>query len=98
MNKIESLPKMLSYGDHVYFLELHVNFRGNLVIGYKSGENSLLTYVVEAKNEPYIPDGILSDQHTFNENIGNCKTLDECVEQISKKILECNIREYIGNE
>lgn len=98
MNKLETLPKMLSYGRHIYFFDLHVNFRGNLVIQYSAGKEggAILSYVVEPANEPYIPESFASSDGFFNENIGNMKSLDECIDQIAATIKENGIEEYVG--
>ena len=97
MNKLETLPKALSYEGHIYFLELHVNFHGNLVIGYRAGmDNSILSFVVEPQNEPYIPEGFVTNDGMLNENIGNMKSLDECIDQIAAIIKKNGIEEYVA--
>jgi len=96
MNKLETLPKMLFYGGHVYMIELHVNFRGNLVIGYRADrDNSILSFVVEPQNEPYIPEGFVTNDGVLNEYIGNMKTLDECIDQIALIIKKNDIQEHV---
>lgn len=96
MNKLETLPRMLSFGGNIYFLELHVNFRGNLVIQYTAGKEggTILSYVVEPANEPYIPESFVTTDGFLNENIGNMKTLDECIDQIADTIKKNGIEVY----
>lgn len=93
MNTIETLPICVSYQGADYTISMYVNAWGNLVIGYRSilkikGERPMiLVYCVEPKNEPYIPQIFAPGEHTWlNEHIGNCKTLDECVEHIHNAI------------
>lgn len=93
MNKIETLPKELVYNGVNYLIHLHVNAWGNLVICYRSmfkvyGQFiDIFSYCVEYKNEPYIPKIFAADMGTgLNGHIGNCKSLDDCIEQIGNRI------------
>ena len=93
MNKIETLPYGVFYKGNQYFLSLHVNFRGNLVIQYKSfdGKENILSYAVERDSEPYEPVSIESSNGMLNENIGNEKTLDKCIDRIRERIDGLNL-------
>ena len=93
MNKIEILPKQLVYNGVDYSINLHINAWGNIVICYRSmfkvdGQYiDIFPYCVEPKNEPYIPEIFVAGENTgLNEHIGNCKSLDDCVEQIKIRV------------
>jgi len=87
MNTIETLPRIIYFNEEMYFIYLGVTFRGVLTIGYKdtNRKHKICSWCVEPNNEPYIPEGFDSSVG-FNENIGNHKTLDDCVEQIKLQL------------
>lgn len=71
-----------------------INFRNQIVIKYKeTAYNNILSYVVQPEIEPYEPESIESSNGRFNENIGNCRTLDDCIDRIEEWIdrlgIEC---------
>lgn len=93
MNKIEFLPKEIVYNGVDYSINLHVSAWGNIVICYRSmfkvdGQFiDIFPYCVECNKEPYIPEIFAAGEHTgLNEHIGNCQSLDDCVEQIKIRI------------
>lgn len=57
-----------------------------LPIGYRLIDNddtlpiSILSFVVEQNNNVFIPDTI--EPKGLNDNIGNCKTLDDCIDNL----------------
>ena len=93
MNKIETLPKQLVYDGIDYAINLHINAWGNIVICYRSmfkcngNYIDIFPYCVEYKNKPYIPKIFVAGEYTgLNEHIGNCKTLDDCIDAIENAI------------
>lgn len=87
MNKLETLPRSLDYKGKPYFLRIHVNFRNQIVIQYSYDPKTyILSYVVQPELEPYDPRSIESSDGQFNENIGNCRTLDDCIDKIKEWI------------
>ena len=99
MNKIETLPKQLVYDGINYAINLHINAWGNIVICYRSmfkcngNYIDIFPYCVEYKNKPYIPKIFAGCEYTgLNEHIGNCKTLDDCIDAI-----ECAIDIAVKN-
>lgn len=90
MNKIETLPKVIEYKGVYYSINLHLNAWNNIVICYRSmfkvgGQFiDIFPYCVEPNHEPYTADIFAANDYSgLNQHIGNCKTLDACVEQIS---------------
>ncbi len=94
MNKLELLPTSIDYKENTYFLSVRVNAWGNLCIGYKKMDSNdvqdnILSYIVEKNNPEYIPDIIdKTETNGYNEKIGNCPTLDECITAMIYKINE----------
>ena len=91
MNKLELLPTSIDYKENTYFLSVWVNAWGNLCIGYQKmdSNDNILSYVVEKNNPEYIPDIIdATETSGYNEEIGNCPTLDECITAMIYKINE----------
>ncbi len=87
MNKLETLPRYLDYKGKLYFLTTHINFRNQIVIQYgRKMDDYILSYVVQPELKPYEPEGIESSNGRFNENIGNCRTLDDCIDRIKELI------------
>lgn len=94
MNKLELLPISIEYENSQFYLQVWVNAWYNLCIGYQkidsdSHEDIILAYVVEKDKLEYIPD-IIAETETsgYNEEIGNCPTLDECITAMIHKINE----------
>ena len=99
-NIIETLPKNIRYNCKPYFITMHTTFRNHLCIQYQyKPEDYILSYVVEPDSTPREPNDIHSSAGVFNENIGNDKTLNKCIDRIknwiSKLGLECT---YADNE
>ena len=93
MNKLELLPTSIDYNGNCFFLNVWVNAWGNLCVGYRYKEmgeiKTILCYVVEKNNPEYIPDIIEETKDSgFNAHIGNCSTLDACIEVMIYKINE----------
>lgn len=86
-NKLETLPKTIVYNGVYYVLDVHVTFRLHLCVCYKNlNRDDILCYVVEPDSEPYAPKSIESSNGIMNENIGNEKTLDDCIDRIFEQI------------
>ena len=92
-NKLETLPTCVCYKGVDYTLCVFVNAWDNLVIAYRSimkinyEFQKILSYCVEEDKEPYIPEIFAATETSgLNEHIGNCKTLDECIDAIKKTI------------
>lgn len=95
MNALENLPKYVTYKKKDYFLRVWVNAWGELCIGYKAlgEEKIILSYVVQKGRSVYIPKIIEETEHSgLNEHIGNCETLDDCIEAVNNKIKELGLR------
>ena len=96
INNIETLPKNIKYKGETYFLNIHINAWNNLTIGYYTittkilERKSILVYCVERINNPYIPKEFDTKEGKLNENIGNDKTLDKCIEHICDIISDEN--------
>lgn len=91
MNKLELLPTSIDYNGKLFLLNVYVTTWGNLCVCYKElvGTKTILCYVVEKNKSKYIPDIIEETEDSgFNEHIGNCPTLDECLTTMIKKINE----------
>ena len=94
MNKLELLPISIEYKDSEFFLQVWVNAWGNLCIGYQKIDSNdvhdtILCYVVEKNKSEYIPDIIdMTETSGYNEEIGNCQTLDDCITAMIYKINE----------
>ena len=93
MNKLEKLPKHLTYKNGWYSLRVWITALGdNLCVGYRLVDNSvddnlpiyILSFVVEQNNDVFIPDTI--EPKCLNDNIGNCKTLDDCIDNLMCQI------------
>ena len=88
MNKLEKLPKHLNYKNGWYSLRVWVTAWDRLCVGYRridsAGDDTLpiniLSFVVEQNNDVFIPDTI--EPKGLNDNIGNCKTLDDCIDNL----------------
>jgi hypothetical protein len=90
MNKIEKLPKHLDYKNECYSLRVWVNAWDRLCVGYRRTDNAnvgddtlpinILSFVVEQNNDEFIPDTI--EPKGLNDSIGNCKTLDDCIDNL----------------
>ena len=88
MNKLETLPKHVNYKNECYSLLVWVTAWGRLCVGYRlignAGDDTLptniLSFVVEQNNDVFIPDTI--EPKGLNDNIGNCKTLDDCIDNL----------------
>ena len=95
MNKLEKLPKHLTYKNGWYSLRVWVTMWG-LCVGYRLIDNddtlptNILSFVVEQNNDVFIPDTI--EPKGLNDNIGNCKTLDDCIDN-----LICQIERFKSN-
>lgn len=98
MNKLEELPKIIKYNDVDYALKVWVTIYKNLCVGYTaidympSNKKTILSFVVESENEVYIPDDL--EEKGINTNIGNAKTLDDCIDYIKQQIKRFNIQTY----
>lgn len=96
INNIETLPKSIEYNKETYYLNIHTNAWNNLVIEYSTStpkvleRKSILAYCVERNNDPYIPKGFDTQEGGLNENIGNDRTLDKCIEHICDIISDEN--------
>lgn len=91
MNKLELLPISIDYSGKCFFLNVWVTAWGNLCVGYKEmgGTKIILSYVVEKNKAEYIPDIIdATETSGYNEEIGNCQTLDKCITAMIYKINE----------
>ena len=97
MNKLEKLPKHLTYKNGWYSLRVWVTAWDRLCVGYRLVDNSgdvisgddnlpvyILSFVVEQNNDVFIPDTI--EPKGLNDNIGNCKTLDDCIDNLMCQI------------
>ena len=93
MNKLEKLPKHLTYKNGWYSLRVWVTAWDRLCVGYhrlndNAGDDTLpiniLSFVVEQNNYVFIPDTI--EPKGLNDNIGNCKTLDDCIDNLMCQI------------
>ena len=95
MNKLEKLPKHLTYKNGWYSLRVWVTAWDRLCVGYRliDSDNRLidsadddtlpiniLSFVVEQNNDVFIPETI--EPKGLNDNIGNCKTLDDCIDNL----------------
>ena len=86
MNKLETLPKHLTYKNGLYSLRVWVTAWDRLCVGYRLIDNddtlptNILSFVVEQNNDVFIPDTI--EPKGLNDNIGNCKTLDDCIDNL----------------
>lgn len=94
MNKLEKLPKHLTYKNGWYSLRVWVTAWDRLCVGYRLIDNddtlptnildtlptNILSFVVEQNNDVFIPDTI--EPKGLNDNIGNCKTLDDCIDNL----------------
>ena len=88
MNKLEKLPKHVNYKNGWYSLRVWVTAWDRLCVGYRlidsAGDDTLptniLSFVVEQNNDVFIPDTI--EPKCLNDNIGNCKTLDDCIDNL----------------
>lgn len=94
-NKLEAMPREIMYNGKFYFLEVVVTAWGKLCVQYREmndRNDKILPYVVEPENAPYIPTLIAATETSgLNEHIGNCKTLDECLNAIEDKIMEMGL-------
>lgn len=94
-NKLEAMPREIMYNEKFYFLEVEVTAWGKLCVHYREMRNrndQILPYVVEPEKEPYIPTLIAQTETSgLNEHIGNCKTLDDCLNAIEDKIMELGL-------
>lgn len=104
INDIETLPKSIKYNKETYYLNIHISTWNNLVIGYYTStpkvleKKSILVYCVERNKEPYIPKGFDTKEGGLNENIGNDRSLNKCIEHISDIISdESNKDKFILN-
>lgn len=94
INKLELLPISIDYNGKCFFLNVWANAWGNLCIGYQQMDSSdihdtILSYVVEKNKPEYIPDIIdATETSGYNEEIGNCQTLDACIIAMIYKINE----------
>ena len=101
MNKLELLPTSINYNGKCFFLNVWVNAWGNLCVGYKEfgGTKTILCYVVEKNKPKYIPYIIEETEDSgFNEHIGNCPNLDECLTMMIYKINELAQKEVLKAE
>ncbi len=101
MNKLELLPTSIDYNGKCFFLRVWVTAWGNLCVGYKEmGETkTILSYVVEKNKPEYIPDIIdATETSGYNEEIGNCQTLDKCITAMIYKINELAQKEVLKAE
>lgn len=86
MNKLETLPKHVNYKNGWYSLRVWVTAWDRLCVGYRLIDNddtlptNILSFVVEQNNDEFIPDTI--EPKGLNDNIGNCKTLDDCIDNL----------------
>ena len=88
MNKLEKLPKNVNYKNGCYSLRVWVTAWNRLCVGYRLIDNAgddtlpvnILSFVVEQNNDVFIPDTI--EPKGLNDNIGNCKTLDDCIDNL----------------
>jgi hypothetical protein len=86
MNKLETLPKHVNYKNGWYSLRVWVTAWDRLCVGYRLIDNddtlptNILSFVVEQNNDVFIPDTI--EPKGLNDNIGNCKTLDDCIDNL----------------
>ena len=90
MNKLEKLPKHVDYKNECYSLRVWVTAWNRLCVGYRRTDNAnvcddtlpinILSFVVEQNNDDFIPDTI--EHKGLNDNIGNCKTLDDCIDNL----------------
>ena len=91
-NPLENLPKNITYKGKPYFLTMHTTFRNHLCIQYQyKPEDYILSYVIEPDSEPREPKDIYSSAGVFNENIGNDKTLNKCIDRIKGWISKLNL-------
>lgn len=94
INNLELLPKIVEYNGSDYSLEVHVTAFNRLCVAYqklypsKNGERPrILSYTVEPERDEYIPKiSAKSETSELNEHIGNCKTLDKCIDNIRNAI------------
>ena len=91
MNKLEKLPKHVNYKNGWYSLRVWVTAWDRLCVGYRLIDNvdddtlpTILSFVVEQNNDVFIPDTI--EPKGLNDNIGNCKTLDDCIDNLMCQI------------
>ena len=88
MNKLEKLPKHVNYKNGWYSLRVWVTAWNRLCVGYQlndnAGDENILSFVVEQNNDVFIPDTI--EPKGLNDNIGNCKTLDDCIDNLMCQI------------
>ena len=69
-----------------------------LCVGYRlidsAGDDTLptniLSFVVEQNNDVFIPNSI--EPKGLNDNIGNCKTLDDCIDNLICQIKKFKIK------
>ena len=91
MNKLEKLPKHVTYKSGWYSLRVWVTAWDRLCVGYRLIDSAsydpydtlptnILSFVVEQNNDVFIPDTI--EPTDLNDNIGNCKTLDDCIDNL----------------
>ena len=90
MNKLETLPKHVNYKNGWYSLRVWVTAWDRLCVGYRLIDNddtlptNILSFVVEKNNDVFLPDTI--EPKGLNDNIGNCKTLDDCIDNLMCQI------------
>ena len=104
MNKLEKLPKHVDYKNGWYSLRVWVTAWDRLCVGYRlidsASDNTLhtniLSFVVEQNNDVFIPDTI--EPKGLNDNIGNCKTLDDCIDNLICQIERFKSKIKVFNE